>query len=76
MCLRERWATRASAILPLEHIRRNHRNIARLYTFAGCCSIGFYRKHLIVPGYVPPMDELQRGTVSRAGSLSMHMHLM
>lgn len=31
---RERCATRAPAIPPPEHIRRNHRNIARLYTFA------------------------------------------
>jgi hypothetical protein len=50
-CRRERCATRAPPIelsRPPEHIRRNHRNIARLYTFARCSSIGFYRKHLIV----------------------------
>lgn len=47
-CRRERCATRAPPIPPSEHIRRIHRNIARLYTFVRCCSIGFYRKHLIV----------------------------
>lgn len=67
-CRRERCATRAPPIQlctlfpPLEHIRRNHTDIARLYTFSRLQQvIEIYRKPLIVLYYALPIRELQRG---------------